>query len=85
MDLELGARIAAWLDWKGWSQKQLADACGYSRAAVCQWVSGTKGDGTKKKLKASPSQKSLAAIVDALGISLEKFYGRVPKPRKVAA
>lgn len=32
-----------------------------------------------------PSTRNLAKIVGALGITMERFYGRVPKAKKAAA
>ena len=73
--MELGSRIAAWLAWKGWTQKQLADEAGLSRGLVCQVVG-------RGEYKTNPSQETLTAIVAALGLTFEKFYGRVPKTKK---
>jgi transcriptional regulator with XRE-family HTH domain len=76
--MDLGSRIAAWRTWKGWTQSQLADEAGVSRASMCQY----EGAG---KYQTDPSQENLSAIVAALGITMARFYGRVPKPRKRAA
>lgn len=76
--MDLGARIAAWRRVRGLTQSQLADATSLSRAAICQ----IEGAG---KYKSNPSQESLAAIVDALGLTMERFYGRVPKGKRAAA
>ncbi len=72
--MELGDRIAAWRRSKGWTQSQLAEASGLSRAAICQ----VEGAG---KHKMNPSQESLNAMVKALGVTMEKFYGRIPKAK----
>ncbi len=76
--MELGSRIDAWLTWKGWDQSQLADAAKLSRGLVCQVIG-------KGAYKTTPSQKTLTAIVVALGLTFERFYGRVPKPTKKRA
>jgi len=76
--MDLGTRLRLWREWKGLNQSQLAEAAGVSRSAMCQY----EGAG---KYKLSPSQGTLAAIVDALGLSMEKFYGRTPKQKKAAA
>jgi transcriptional regulator with XRE-family HTH domain len=75
--MNLGSRIAAWRAWKGWTQSQLAEAAGVSRASMCQY----EGNG---KYQTSPSQDNLEAIVDALGLTMTRFYGRLPKTRRAA-
>lgn len=72
--MDLGTRIAAWRNWKGWTQAQLAGAAELSRASVCQY----EGAG---KHKGNPSQGALNAIVGALGLTLEQFYGAIPKAK----
>lgn len=74
MNLDVGKRIAAWRAAKGWTQQQLAEAVGVTHAAVYQWE-GTNG------YHATPSLESLGKIVDALGITMERFYGRIPKAK----
>jgi transcriptional regulator with XRE-family HTH domain len=69
--MNVGLRIAMWRKWKGWTQHQLADAVEFTNAAVYQWETG----------RTTPSLESLQKIVDALGISMERFYGRVPKAK----
>jgi transcriptional regulator with XRE-family HTH domain len=76
--MELGDRVAAWRRYRGWKQSELAARSGLSRAAICQ----IEGAG---EYKSSPSQRSLNAIVDALDVTLTRFYGRIPKPRSKAA
>lgn len=66
--MNLGARIRSWRERKAWNQAQLADAAGLSRAAICQYEGG----------KGTPSQNALAMIVDALGLTMEQFYGAIP-------
>ena len=59
----------------GWTQSELAEKADLSRAAICT----IEGAG---KYKANPSQKALARIVEAFGISMAQFYGSVRKPKK---
>ncbi len=70
--MDLGDRIAAWRQVKGLTQRDLAKAIGVSVAAVYQW------EGTGES-KTSPSQTNLEALVVALGLTMGRFYGRVPK------
>ena len=53
------------------SQKDLARAVDVSPGAVCAWIKGNNG----------PSYKMLVAIADALGLTMEQFFGRVPKAK----
>ena len=69
--MDIGARIAAWRKAKNLTQRELAEAVGVSPAAVYQW----EGTG---ETKTAPSHKHLEAVAAALGITLERFYGRVP-------
>lgn len=73
--MDLGNRIAAWLKAVGMSQRQLAIKLGLSPGAVNAWV----------KNHAAPTHSNMIAIVEALGVSMERFYGRVPKKAKAAA
>lgn len=77
-DMELGARIEAWLKAKGKTRRELATFCDVTLSAVCLWL----GKGDKH---VSPSHKNLQKIVEFLGVSLAEFYGRVPKAKRVAA
>jgi len=65
----VGSRIAAWRKARQLPQRSLADAAGVTVSAVSWWESG----------RSAPSQKHLEAVVTALGISMEQFYGRVPE------
>lgn len=75
--MELGARIAAWRKVRGLSPQDLAKKVGVSPAAVYQW----EGCGESKT---TPRQKHLDAIVVALGLTMEQFYGRLPKGAKAS-
>jgi transcriptional regulator with XRE-family HTH domain len=78
--MDLRSRIRAWLVFMGWKQSELAEKSGLSRAAISQ-ICGTG------KYKSTPSQKALEKIVGAFGITMERFYGEVPRApvRKRAA
>lgn len=76
--MELGVRIAGWRKAKGLTQRELAERIGVSPAAVYQW----EGCGDAKT---KPALVHLEKLVDVLGISMERFYGRVPKPKASAA
>lgn len=71
--MDLGSRITAWRKQRDLTQVELAERAGVSPSAICQWES--------PKYKAAPSQASLEAIVAALGLTMERFYGRVPRAR----
>lgn len=75
--MNLAERIALWRQAKGLTQRELADAVGVSAAAVYQW------EGTGKS-QTDPSMAHLEALVGALGITMRRFYGPVPR-RKGAA
>lgn len=62
-------RIATWRKAKGLTQGALAEAVGVTTSAVSLWES----DST------SPSQVNLEKIVEALGLTMARFYGRLPK------
>jgi len=63
-----------WRKAKGMTQQALAKAAGVSAAAVYQW------EGTGES-KTTPSLMNLEKVVDALGITMERFYGRPPRAR----
>ncbi len=75
--MDLGPRIASWRKAKGMSRLELARAVGVSAAAVYQW------EGTGES-KTTPSVAHLTAIAEAFGVSMERFYGHVPKGRKAS-
>lgn len=66
--MDLGVRIATWRSHKKLTQQALADAADVTVSAVSYWESGDT----------SPSQDHLEAVVKALGLTMERFYGRVP-------
>lgn len=67
--MELGDRISAWLRAKGMTQKALAIAINVSPGAVTAWVHNEN----------APTNANLESIAKALGLTMEKFYGRLPK------
>ena len=69
--MELSERIQRWREHKGVTQAALAKSLGISPSAVAQWELGD----TK------PSVGHLDKLVTALGITMERFYGNVPKTR----
>lgn len=74
MTMDVGARIKAWREAKGWTQQQLAERVGVTHAAVYQWED-TGGHKTK------PSLATLERVVAVFDISMERFYGRIPKAK----
>jgi transcriptional regulator with XRE-family HTH domain len=72
MSMDVGARIKAWREAKGWSQQELADAVGVTHAAVYQWEDTGEN-------KTTPSLAKLEKVAEAIGITMERFYGRIPK------
>lgn len=56
-------RIAKLREQKGWSQEQLADAVGVDKTSVSHW---------ENKI-ARPDIRNLAAVADALGVTIEKL------------
>lgn len=76
-DVDLGTRIAAWRKAKGWSQRELAERLGLTASAIYQW------EGTGEH-QSRPSLQNLEALVVELGITMERFYGRLPKEAKAS-
>lgn len=70
--MSVGDRIAAWRKHRGLSPQELAKAIGVTASAVYQW------EGTGES-QTTPSIQNLEALAKALGISMERFFGRVPK------
>lgn len=72
--MQLGERIKTWRKARELTQQDLAEKCGITVSAVSLWESGDS----------APSQKHLVEIVDLFGISMERFYGRMPKIAKAS-
>ncbi len=70
--MDLSERIATWREHKGLSQEELAELVGVTKAAVYQW----EDDGEHST---TPTMANLEKIVDALGLTLERFFGRLPR------
>lgn len=73
--MELGERLAAWRKFKDVSQGDVARALNISRAAVSQWEEGDT----------APTQGNLQLVVDFFEVTMEEFYGPIPKTPKRAA
>lgn len=74
-EIQLGERIVRWREHRGKSQAALANEIGCSPSAVAQWELG----------QTTPTQANLAALTDALDVSLAQFWGRVPNRKKKAS
>lgn len=70
--MDAAQRIAGWRAFRELTQRKLAERAGVTAAAVYQWEKGTT----------SPSLATLAAIVEALGVTMVEFWGSVPAPKK---
>lgn len=66
--------MVSWRKAKNLTQRDIADACDVGVPAVSQWETG----------KSTPSQAHLAAAVARMGLTMARFYGRVPKSRAAA-
>jgi len=69
--MELSERIRAWRKARSLSQKDLARRVDVSDAAVSMWETG----------ETEPTQDNLRSVVDAFGLTMASFYGRIPKPK----
>jgi transcriptional regulator with XRE-family HTH domain len=76
--MDLGERIALWRKHKGLTQQQLAEAVGVTVGAVYQW----EGCGDDRKHHTAPSVANLEKLVAALGLTMGRFYGRLPRERR---
>lgn len=73
---EIGARIKAARQKRGWSQEALAEAVGVSRSAVAQWETGRAGQLTSH----------LAKIAETLDLGIEALtHGDTRKTEPQAA
>lgn len=66
--MELSERITRWRELRRWSQAALAEKLDISPSAVAQWELG----------QTTPGTKHLHKMAEALGVSMERFYGRIP-------
>lgn len=69
--MTVGQRIRAWRKHAGLTERGLADAIGVTPPAIYQWERHGK----------IPTLNNLQKMVDAFGISMERFYGRTPKAK----
>ena len=76
--MDLGARINVWRRHRKLSQRRLAALVGVTPQAVCMWEKQAKYENV-------PSTRNLAKLVEVLGVSMTRFYGPLPKLRKVAS
>jgi transcriptional regulator with XRE-family HTH domain len=76
--MDLGRRIQAWREARGLSQRKLAGLVGVTPQAVCMW----EKEAIWQNL---PSTRNLTKLVKVFGISMERFYGPLPRPKKKAA
>lgn len=68
--VSLGERIETWRKAKKLTQEDLANAIDVTPSAISLWESD----------KTAPSQKHLEIIVnDEFGLTMERFYGPLPK------
>lgn len=74
-DIELGERIAGWRHARGWSQAELADKLELTAGAVSNWEVNSE----------VPTGKNLQKLVDALEVTMQQFWGRIPPPKKKRA
>lgn len=72
--MELGTRIKLWREARGLSQRAFAEKLGLTPAAISYWESGAT----------EPKHEHVQLIADALGITLPRFWGDPPKPRRIA-
>jgi len=72
--MDLAERIAAWRKSKGLTQRELAEAVGVTPAAVYQWEDAGENHTT-------PSQENLFLVVEALGLTMAGFWGRLPEAK----
>ena len=74
-ETDLGKRIARWRDHRGLSQAALAELLDLTAGAVANWEVNT----------AVPTGKNLQKLVDALDITMQQFWGRLPAKKRRAA
>lgn len=70
----LSIRIVTWRKVRGLTQAVLAEAAGVTTSSISLYEAG----------RVEPSQAKLEAIVARLGLTMSRFYGRLPKARAAA-
>jgi transcriptional regulator with XRE-family HTH domain len=71
----VGERIRAWRTTADMSERDLADKMGLTPPAIYQWERHGK----------VPSLGNLEKLVEIFGITMERFYGPLPKAKKAKA
>jgi transcriptional regulator with XRE-family HTH domain len=71
--MDLGTRIRLWREARGLNQRDFAKQVGVTPSAVSYWESAA----------CEPTHESVEKIADALGITVSRFWGEVPKARRV--
>jgi transcriptional regulator with XRE-family HTH domain len=67
--MEFRDRLLAWTKATGLKQKALAQAADVTAGAVCQWIGG----------QSHPKPEHLELAVDAMGITMQRFYAPLPR------
>lgn len=70
--MQLHERISAWIAHSGLSQNHIAEEIGVTRQAVSQWMRGVT----------EPNIRSLVGLTLTLGVTMDRFWGDVPKKRR---
>lgn len=69
--MDLATRIAAWMQYRGFTQRHVADEIGVVPSTVSMWCSGD----------ATPRGKHLDALIELVAESHALFYGPIPARR----
>jgi len=69
--MHIGSRISSWIKWSGVSQRRVAALIGVTPSAITNWKKGTS----------RPSAFHVEAVASALGVSMSRFYGALPRER----
>lgn len=76
--VHLGQRIKAWRQHAGLTKSAVADALHIRPPAVAQWELDDVEERTE------PTHSNLEAFVSLCGITMSRFWGDPPKPKKAA-
>jgi DNA-binding Xre family transcriptional regulator len=71
----MGARIAALLERRGWSQNKLAERSGVDKSQLSKLIRGRSPN---------PGHGTIRKLADALGVELSELTGERPMPRRRA-
>lgn len=72
--MNLGERITRWRKLRGLRKTDLATAADVSISAVIHW----------EKNENAPTVASLNSIVELFDLTMEEFYGEIPKAKKAS-